>query len=159
MAGRCRMAARARVSGSLPTGPVTCPDGRVALRPLQGLVSPGGQFLLVRPLIRFCAQRPGRFHRGEEPPRCRPRAGTAQAFQFNPPEGGEGRGIWLGPRRSMGFPGIRRHGSMRAHRAFAAGGLVPHSIRKSWGKKGDFFLKPKIERYEVLPNGVFIPHV
>ena len=101
VAGRCRMAARARVSGSLPTDPVTGPDGRVALRPLQGLVSPGGQFLLVRPLIRFCAQRPGRFHRGEEPPRCRPRAGTAQAFQINPPLGGVGRGIWLGHRRSV----------------------------------------------------------
>ena len=101
VAGRRRTAARARVSGCLPTDPVTSPDRRVALRPLQGLVSPGGQLLLVRPLLRFCVQRPGRFHRGEEPPRCRPRAGTAQAFQINPPLGGVGRGIWLGHRRSV----------------------------------------------------------
>ena len=42
------------------------------------------------------------------------------------------------PSEVRGFPGIRRHGSLRAHRAFAAGGLVPHSIRKLWGKRGGF---------------------
>ena len=42
--------------------------------------------------------------------------------------------------------------------AFNAGGLVPYSISKFWEKGGDFFLKPKIEKYKVLPNGVFIPH-
>ena len=41
-----------------------------------------------------------------------------------------------------------------------AGGLAPHSIRKLWGIKGGFFfLKPKIKKYKVLPNGVFIPNV
>ena len=46
MAGRRRTAARARVSGGWPTDPVTCPDGRVSHRPLQGLKSLRGQFFL-----------------------------------------------------------------------------------------------------------------
>ena len=43
------------------------------------------------------------------------------------------------PSEVRGFPGVRRHGSLRAPRAFAAGVLVPHSIRKSWGKRGGFY--------------------
>ena len=151
------MAARARVSGSLPTDPVTGPDGRVALRPLQGLVSPGGQFLLVRPLIRFCVQRPGRFHRGEEPPRCRPRAGTAQAFATHSKVGeAEGSGS------AIGGPWFPRHPPpwiTEGPPALNAGGLVPHSITKLWGKRGGFYVgKPKIKEYKVLPNGVSILH-
>ena len=158
MAGRRRTAARARVSGGWPTDPVTCPDGRVSLRPLQGLESLGGQFLLVRPLTRFCAQRPGRFRRGEERPRCRPGAGTAQAFSTHPKvEEAEGSGSALGgpwlPRHpppwiTEGPPCVRRRGA----------GASLH--QKTLGKKGGiFFLKPKIEISKVLPNGVFIPHV
>ena len=47
MAGRRRTAARERVSGGWPTDPVTCPDGRVSHRLLQGLKSLRGQFDFV----------------------------------------------------------------------------------------------------------------
>ena len=160
MAGRRRTAARARVSGGWPTDPVTCPDGRVSLRPLQGLGSLGRQFLLVRPLLRFCAQRPGRFRRGEERPRsrCQPGAGTARAFLTHTKvEETEGSGSAFGgpwfpkhppPWITEGPPCVRRRGA----------GASLH--QKIWGRKGGiFFLKPKTAEYKVLPNGVFIPHV
>ena len=93
----------------------------------------GGQPLLVRPQTRFCAERPGRFRRREERPRCRPGVGTAQVFFWRQRDPAR-------PSEIHGFPRIRRHGSMRAHRAFAAGGPMAHFITKFSEKGGDLYV-------------------
>ena len=45
------------------------------------------------------------------------------------------------PSEVRGFPSIRRHEPLRAHRAFAAGGLASHSIRKFSRKNADFLFE------------------